>query len=149
MRIANQENWIDIEFERYAKDNIEMLDGLIDKDNCVEIGFDFDIKNHGWGCVGYEYFYTKDIKELAIGFSKILIGNVKRFAYSGAYPYVSLTPDPFYTFIITRKDKKIVFSLKIHDRLADYITVTEIMELSKFEKITNELMEATEKFPVV
>ena len=149
MRIQNQKDWIDIEFARYAKDAECVIQGLFDVENCVEIDFNFNIENDGWGCVGYEYFYTKDIKALAEGFSRILFGICETFTYSAGYPYESLTPDPFYIFNIIRDENQISFSLKIHDRLCDYISVTETMELSKFENIVAEVKEASRMFPVV
>ena len=148
MRIENEKDWIDIEFKQYAKENEFVIQGLVDEENCVEIDFDFNIENDGWGCVGDEFFYTKDIKAIATGFSRIVYGINQCFEYSGHYPYKSLIPDPFYKFNIVQNEKMIVFSLTIHDRLSDYITVTETMELSKFEQITNEFIEAAKKFPI-
>ena len=148
MRIQNEKDWIEIEFKQYANENEFVIQGLIDEENCVEIDFDFNIENDGWGCVGDEFFYTKDIKAIATGFSKIVFGINQSFEYSGRYPYKSLTPDPFYKFNIVRNENDILFTLIIHDRLSDYITVTEIMGLSKFEEITSEFIDATKRFPV-
>ena len=142
MRITNQNDWIEIEFRQYAKENEYMIQGLIDKDNCVEIDFNFHIENDGWGCVGDEFFYTQDIKALAEGFMKVLFGKRNLFTYSAGYPYKNSTPDPFYTFSLSRDNTQVVVTLRIHDRLSDYISVTENMELSKFERITDELKQA-------
>ena len=149
MRIQNEKDWIDIAFRQYANENEFVVQGLIDEENCVEIFLDYNIENIGWGCVGDEFFYTKDIKAIATGFSRIVFGVNLYFEYSGCYPYKSLTPDPFYKFRIVRNENDIVFTLIIHDRISDYITVTETMELSKFEEITNEFKDASKRFPVI
>ena len=149
MRIQNEKDWITIEFSQYANENEFVIQGLIDEENCVEIIFDYNIENIGWGCVGDEFFYTKDIKEIATGFSRIVGGANLYFEYSGCRPYKSLTPDPFYKFRIVRNENIIVFTLIIHDGVSDYITVTETMELSKFEEITNEFKDAAKRFPII
>lgn len=148
MRIANQKHWIKIEFLHFAKDSCHVAPPLIDEDNCVEIGFSYNIDDD-WGCVGDEFFFTKDIKALADGFSGVLLGECDSFTHSGGYPYKSLTPDPFYTFCLDRDGDRIVVSLKIHDRLIDYISVTESMDVSRFEHIVNELKAAAKTFPDV
>ena len=149
MRIENQKDWIEIEFKQYAKENEYMIQDLIDEENCVGIAFDFNIENVGWGCVGDEFFYTKDIKALAEGFLKVLFGASDSFAYSAGFPYECLIPTPFYKFDVNRKDERIIFILTIYDCLSDYVTVAEEMSLSKFEDITNEFKEAVKKFPII
>lgn len=148
LKIENKKDWIEIEFLQYAKENEYMIQGLIDEKNCVEIVFNFNIENDGWGCVGDEFFYTKDIKEIAEGFIKVLLGICDSFNYSAGYPYECLTPPPFYTFDIKRKQENVTFVLTIHDRLSDYISVTEKMPISKFEHITNEFKIAAKQFSV-
>ena len=148
MRIQNEKDWIEIEFRQYANKNEFVIEGLIDEKNCVEIDFNFNI-GRDWGCVSDEYFYTKDIKAIATGFSKIVLDENRSFKYSGCYPYKSLTPDPFYTFDIIRNENSICFTLIIHDRLSDYITVKEKMNIAKFEQIAREFIEVAKKFPVI
>lgn len=148
MKLENDQGWIKIEFVCYAPDSVCRSSNLTDEKNCVEIDFNFDITGSGWGCVGDEYFITSDIQELSNGFQNILCNNRDKFIYSGNYPYLSLSPNPFYTFFVERKNDEIKIKLKIHDRLDAYVSVEQLMPIDDFKKIADEFLEATKKFPV-
>lgn len=79
MRFENSQGWIEIEFENYAEDSVFWRSGLFDERNSVELGFNFSLKENGWGCVGEEYFLTTDIKELATGTAKVLFSTLRNF----------------------------------------------------------------------
>ncbi len=149
MRIENQKEWIEIVFLQYAKENKFMTQGLIDEDNCVEILISFDLGDEGWGCAGDEFFYTRDIKALAEGFSRVFFGACNSFTYSAGYPYRGPSSEPFYTFYLNREHDQILVSLTIHDCLSEYITVTETMGLSRLESIVRELKITARNFPIV
>ena len=102
MKVKNGNNWINIEFIQYATEQGPAIQSLIDEDNCIEIYFNYNIENDGWGSVCYEFFNTKDIKAIATGFSKILFDTRDSFEYSGYFPYENTIPSPFYTFNILR-----------------------------------------------
>ena len=148
MKIENSPSWIEIEFICYAEDDIIRSSNLFEEKNCVKIDFNFNVADVGWGFVWDEYFTTADIYALSNGFQKVLSNTLVDFSYSGNYPYESLTPNPFYTFFIKRRNDNVEFKLKIHDRLEDYISVTQVMSVSCFEKIADEFLEAAKKFPI-
>ena len=146
MKIENNKDHINITFLCYAKDSLDCPSNLVDKENCVEIYYNFNDWD-GWGSVTGEYFLTRDIKALAEGFSKILYGTEASLKHVGPFPFKGVT-DPFYTFQVNRQEDEVTVSLEIHDSLCDYVTVTETMDLSKFEEITKEFKEAARKYPV-
>lgn len=147
MRLQSQEGWIEIEFSCYAQDSIDYLTGLFDVQNAVEIGFDYELADIGWGSVGYEYFIARDIKAIAKGFAEILLSEISHFSFSGSFPYDSLTPNPFYCIEINKREAEIEFYFKIHDRLIDYISITETMNIERFSEIAKEMSDASIKFP--
>lgn len=149
MRIENNNNWIEIEFICYVIESVCHVADIFDESNSVEIDFNFDVEDVGWGCVGDEYFHTKDIKALSEGFLKILYNETSEFVYSGDYTYKQLSNNPFYIFSLKRINEEINFELKIHDRLDDYITVLEVMSVARFKEIVDEFLVASKKFPVV
>ena len=146
MRIENNKDHIYIEFMCYAKDSLNCPSNLIDKKNSVEIYYNFN-DDDGWGSVGGEYFFTKDIKAFSEGFSKILYGSEESFKHTAPFPFKGVTT-PFATFSVNREGDEVIVSLEMYDGLCEYITVTEKMDLLKFEKITEEFQEAAKKFPI-
>lgn len=131
----------------YGTENEYAYPDLPDTGSLVAIVFAFQIDSIGCGCIGEEYFSRYDVKALAEGFSKVLFGNCDSFSYSGEDPFGYLTPDPFFTFQLERRESVLILSLQIHDRV-DYISVTETMDYPRFESIVQELKSVARKCPV-
>ena len=148
MRIENGNDYIDLDFLRYATDDRFPASGLSDEDNCVKIGFIFNMESVGRGITGEEYFTTRDIAAMATGFSRIRYGTAQEFTLSGRYPHVNAGEKPFYTVDVRREGDLIRFSFTVYDGVSDDITVTERMSPARFEEIAEEFRKTAKLYPV-
>lgn len=149
MRFTSEQGWIEITFDHYAEDAGCWRGGLFDEKNSVELGFDFSLKEVGWGCVGDEYFLTTDIKAIEKGACDILSYVTDMFSYSVSFPYPVLLDDKeFCAFSFSRNDEDIKVDLRIWDGLCEYIKITQVLDKNAFLAVAEELTQAASKFPV-
>ena len=148
MIIKHGEDYISIEFDCYADEDVMIFRDLKDIKNSVSIEYTCYVRGTGWGVVGGEHFFTKDILTLFEGFSYVLSNENTHFSHSGEFSHPS-SDEPFYTFLVERQDDTITFTLKIHDCLEDYIQVAESMTVPHFKEIVDEFENAAKRFPVI
>ena len=151
MRISNEHGFIRVELLDYAFNEPDYVCNLFDIRNSVEIHLGYNIDELGWGSVGSVYFLTKDIQSLSVLFSNLLFGRQNEMCYKGDWPYPMRDDrlEYFYQITVTREQDMFTFSMRIHDLLCDYITVTEYMNIDRFEEIQKEFKDAARKFPVI
>ena len=149
MRFTSEQGWIEITFDHYATDAEAWSSGLYDEKNSVELGFDFSLEEIGWGCVGFEYVLTTDIKAIEKGARDILNSFTDEFSYSVSFPYPVLLDDKeFCVFRFSRNDEDIKVDLRIWDGLCEYIKITQVLNKDAFSAVAEELIQAALKFPV-
>jgi len=111
----------------------------------LELYYNFDDPDIGWGSVGSEFIHWKDIAEWLQGMEKVEQGKIDRFEKSF---YQGNAQNYFLKLTLETVDDKLRLLLSISDGLTDeYINIDQLFSKKEWEKYSNEFRTWNEIFP--
>jgi len=147
MKICDGENYIDIDFKCYdSEDKFPTMD-LEDEKNCVMVVYGYDIRDHGWGVGGDEYFSTQDIVNVYRGLLDLVSGRTNRFFYEVCSRYAGQPKAAVFRYEVARKDENFAFEFTMTDFMAFPETVIELMSENRLRAVCEEYRQAVRRFP--